>query len=409
LQDMIHHRKEIGVLIMTVMIASILLSSAACAPHRALSELDDDVLYTEKGYESIVFWRLRVQDKTGTISSRPRMAIYHSKDTKEMAQRFDSRTGETLMVDGGWTKQEGLSRFDSLVYTAARPDEYLFKEINFFMYTVRHPNYWSAGRSEEQDIYFTVPLHRRCTVPAGKLVYLGEIVVDFLKEEKSRYSYRVSVIQDETDLNNATKEFREAYPGLFKRFNKTVEKAAWKVYLVDQFASNENGWAVPASDKHVHAQFRDKKYMIQSKNDDCHVAGMSPSFGWPQQFDLELVSARTSDGVNAQDHGFLFGPDRDNGYYVLVSATGQARIDLYKEGEVRSAPIPSQIPSTGTMAQRKVDRQRMEVRGDVLRYYVNDQFIGEIKNEFDMKAWSFGLTVCGRQTVAFDQLTLIEQ
>jgi hypothetical protein len=398
-----------GALIMAVMIACVLLSLAGCAPHRALSELDDDVLYTEKGYASVVFWRLRVQDKTGTISSRPRIAIYRSKNTEDVTQRFDSGTRETLMVPGSWTKQEGLSQFNSPVFTAARPDEYLFRDIDFFLYTGRQPSYWATGRPEDKDIYFTVPLHRRCTVPAGKLVYLGEIVVDFLKEERSGYSYQVNVIQDEADQNNATKEFREAYPGLFKRFNKTVEKAPWKVTLVEQFASNGNGWSVPAADKHVRAQFKDRKYMVQSKNDDCHVAGIAPTFGWPQQFDLELVSTRTSDSVNAQDHGFLFGPDRDNGYHVLVSATGQARVELYKDGEARSVPIPEHGPAAGTSAQRTVNRQRMEVRGDVLRYYLDDQFIGEIKNEFDMKAWSFGLTVCGRQTVVFDQLTLIEQ
>jgi hypothetical protein len=406
---MILQGKKISVLIMVVMIAGIVLNSAACAPHRALSELDDDVLYTEKGYESIAFWRLRVQDKTGTISSRPRITIYNQKDTRDVTQRFDSRTRETLMVTGSWTKEEGLSRLDSLVFTAARPDEYLFKDIDFFLYTVRQPSYWATGQPQDKDMYFTVPLHRRCTIPSGKLVYLGEIVVDFLKVDRSGYSYRVTVIQDDAGLNTATKEFREAYPGLFKRFNKTVEKAPWKVTLVEQFASNGNGWSVPAADKHVRAQFKDRKYMVQSKNDDCHVAGIAPTFGWPQQFDLELVSTRTSDSVNAQDHGFLFGPDRDNGYHVLVSATGQARVELYKDGEARSVPIPEHGPAAGTSAQRTVNRQRMEVRGDVLRYYLDDQFIGEIKNEFDMKAWSFGLTVCGRQTVVFDQLTLIEQ
>jgi hypothetical protein len=48
------------------------------------------------------------------------------------------------------------------------------------------------------------------------------------------------------------------------------------------------------------------------------------------------------------------------------------------------------------------------VRGDTLRYYVDDTYIRGIKSEFDMKERLLGLRVCGKQTVAFDRLKAIE-
>jgi hypothetical protein len=39
------------------------------------------------------------------------------------------------------------------------------------------------------------------------------------------------------------------------------------------------------------------------------------------------------------------------------------------------------------------NRQKIEVRDDMLRYYVNDTYIGEIKSVLDMKEWFLDLTV----------------
>ena len=49
------------------------------------------------------------------------------------------------------------------------------------------------------------------------------------------------------------------------------------------------------------------------------------------------------------------------------------------------------------------------MRGDKLKYYLNDTYIGEIKSELDMKEWFIGLTVFGNRTIAFDRLEAIER
>ena len=45
----------------------------------------------------------------------------------------------------------------------------------------------------------------------------------------------------------------------------------------------------------------------------------------------------------------------------------------------------------------------------MLRYYVNDTYIGEIKSVLDMKEWFLGLMVCGKRTITFDRLKAIER
>jgi hypothetical protein len=147
---------------------------------------------------------------------------------------------------------------------------------------------------------------------------------------------------------------------------------------------------------------------MQSKNDECHWAGITPSFDRPQNFYIELVSTGKSK-ADAQGFGLAVGNDRDNAYNFLVGGNGQAKVDLYKNGEFQPALIPWKDVAAGKASATIVSRQKIEARGDILRYFVNDEYVGEIKNEFEMKDWFLGLAVCGKQTVAFDQLRLIER
>ena len=403
---MILLRKKTGVLVFIVLLLVLVLTSG-CARPRSLSVLDEDSLNREQGFESVVFWRVKILDKTGTITSHPRFSIYRPGPSKEGEPNFDKPIPEHTDVGGEWTKRDGISVFEGMVFAASKPEEYLFKNVTFFLYTDYLPNYFT-GRYEERDVVFTVPLSRLCTIPHGKLVYLGEIVIEFLKEEKTGYSYRVTFGQESNNFNDAVKQFRDAYPGLFKRFNRSVEPATWKILLVENFNASESAWTVPAGDKKVYAGFSNGKYIIQSKNDECHWADNTPAFDRPQDFDIELVSTRKLKAA-VQGYGLALGSDRENAYNFLIAGSGQAKIELYKNGDSYPALVTGKEGAVEKASDIPVNRQKLEARGDILRYYLNDRFIGEIKNELDMKAWYLGLAVCGKQTVEFDQFKLIER
>lgn len=402
---MILLRKKRSVIVFITVLAALALASG-CARPRSLSVLDEDALNRGQGFASVVFWRVKILDNTGTINSQPRFSIYRPDHSMQEGQNFDKPIPEHTEVNGEWTKRNGISVFEGMVVAASKPEQYLFKNVIFFLYTDYLPNYFT-GRYEERDVVFTVPLSRLCTVPSGKLVYLGEITIEFLKEEKTGYSYRVNFAQESTDFDDAAKQFRKAYPGLFKQFSRSVEPVSWKLLLVDNFKTNENAWTVPA-EKHVHAGFSNGKYIMQSKNDECHWAGITPSFGRPHDFDIELTSARTTK-ADGEWRGLALGSDRENVYNFLFTGSGQAKIELYKNGDSQPALVTGEQGAVGRASDASVTRQKLEARDDMLRYYLNDSFIGEIKNELDLKTWYLGLAVCGKQTVEFDQFKLIER
>jgi hypothetical protein len=376
--------------------------AGGCARPRSLEELNDDELDTGRGFESVVMWRVTVLDRTGTIHSNPLFSLSRPGLSPRGERNFDGPIPERSAVSGTWTKQDGLSAFDAMAVVAARPGEYLFKDASFYLYTDYVPNYYTGG-SEERDVDLSIPLYRLCAVPPGKLLYLGEISIEILKAERNRYTYKVRFIQESNASNDAGKRFHETYPGLYRRFNKTVDTASWKVFFIENFTSNGNGWAVPSGDKRVDAEFGRGKYIMRSGNDECHVSGIVPVFDKPRDFDIELVSTSRTTGVS-RGRGLALGSGPDNAYHFLVSGAGEANIELSKDGEHQALPAPG----TGVGIANAV-RQRLEARGDTIRYFVNDRYAGEIKNELDGKDWFVGLEVCGKQTVEFDQLTLIEQ
>lgn len=395
-------RRNVGAAVLFVVVSSLLFSG--CARPRSLSELGEDALDRGQGYESVLFWHVKVLDRTGTISSRPRFLIYRpGPDDKN----FEKPAPEPVVVKGEWTKQDGVSVFDAMVFAAAKPETYLFKDVSFFLYTEYVPNYY-GGRSQERDMTFTVPLSRVCAVEPGKLFYLGEVTVEFLKEEKTGYTYRVSLAREDNDLHGVVKQFRESYPGLFKQFNKTVDTPSCKALFIENFAANKYGWTVSPGDKRVFSHFSDGKFLIQSKSDGCHWAGIVPSFDKPRDFDIELVSAAKSK-ADALGHGLSFGLDRENAYAFFISGMREAKVELYRNGEPQSEPVLVKEVAASKPAETMTNRQKIEVRGDMLRYSVNGQYVGEIKNELEGKDWFLGLAVCGKQTVEFDQLKLIEQ
>lgn len=94
---------------------------------------------------------------------------------------------------------------------------------------------------------------------------------------------------------------------------------------------------------------------------------------------------------------------------VHCSRTRTKKVELYRNGESQPVLIPWTDSPSGKTDRVLTNRQKIEVRGDMLGYYMDDTYIGEMKSELDMKEWSPGLTVCGNRTIAFDRFKAIER
>lgn len=94
---------------------------------------------------------------------------------------------------------------------------------------------------------------------------------------------------------------------------------------------------------------------------------------------------------------------------ILDGPIPRIRSRTYRNGEARAEPILWKEAPVEKADGNTASRQKVEMRGETLRYLVNDQVVGELKNALDLKEWFLGVTVCGKQTVEFSKLRVIER
>ena len=76
----------------------VLFLNAGCARQKSFMMLEDDVLDQDRGFESIAFWRVRVTDRTASISSLPSFSVYHPTTGKEGATDYGNLVPERTKV-----------------------------------------------------------------------------------------------------------------------------------------------------------------------------------------------------------------------------------------------------------------------------------------------------------------------
>jgi hypothetical protein len=383
---------------------------AGCTAGRALLNLrDNDTLDADKGYTSVVFWRMRVVDRSETFHRQPRLFVYRPAGAGQGPERYDRLTLERVDAEGTWEKENGVPVYEALVAVQARPGEYLFKDTDFYLYTARVTNYGTMRKYDDVDreMYLTVPVGRTFTVASGTLTWLGDVTIEISLPDKRQYVSSVRIAQDDAGRESAAKRFREAYPGLYRRFNRNVEPGRSNQLVIENFYNNRYGWDLPVADKAAEASFESGFYELKSRNDACHVASLVSALEKRPNADVDLVSSVVS-GDDTAGFGLWLGVDRENAYAFLASGIGGAAVELYRDGDVHSTPVPwTRGSATGTGPKSR--RLKVEVRGDMLRYFVDDTLVGEVKNELKGTDWSIGVGACGKQSVRFDRLVVTER
>ncbi len=122
-------------------------------------------------------------------------------------------------------------------------------------------------------------------------------------------------------------------------------------------------------------------------------------------FDITLTS-QWIEGNKENNYGISFLEDDNNYISFEFQANGKARYIISHSGSYSDTgtDINTNIFSTG----KEKHKQIIKIRGKKFEYYVNDVFVskGKFKN-IDIR--KIGVRVCGKQTVAFDELIIDEK
>lgn len=146
-------------------------------------------------------------------------------------------------------------------------------------------------------------------------------------------------------------------------------------------------------------------YHIDHDNDNSNWAFRTLKKKMPVNVDVELTST-WQQGINNYTYGLLLGSDGKNFYEFGISRNGGARVDLYKNSGLVKNLIPWKQLS-GIKNARNV--LKLELRGNVITYYVNDELVGAITNEEGFSFRTYGLIVAKKQNISFNLLRIVEK
>jgi|GEM_PF-5372807 len=383
------------------------LLAVGCAGNRSLTRMYEDI--TDEGHEieTALFWRVEVIDRTSSLKSSPRFSIYHPEETTpgdtwqgDLVREFERATGD-------WRKKNGASYLEDLIVAESASAQYLFKEVDLYLFTKTYSNQWT-DRIESRELYFTGSINRACSIPPGKLAYLGVVTIEFTGMKGERYLYRTRFSQDREDFDKDVKLLRERYTVLSEQFDQRIESARCNLVFIEDFKNNIHRWPTNVKRRHSTARITRGALTLHSKSDACHREVIRPSFEMPDNFDVELVS-RWKEGVDNRGYGLALGRDRRNAYGFHVSADGSSNVGLFKKNKHQHDPVAWKSGTAKRGDGQSINRQKIAVRGDRLTYYVNGAIVGEMVKDMDIEEWAVGVTVCGKQEVAFDQLTIVER
>jgi hypothetical protein len=185
----------------------------------------DPRLHTEQGYASVLFWRLRLEDRTGDCAAfYPRFTFGPPGSAKRATsgQLVPMTPGEYFKThftasaaQGRWEKKGEAHVFDGLYAVEARPGPY-----EVFQFKLHRK------KEEFGSLAFAVNLGEQLLdVAAGQLLYLGEInIIITLSKERGKKGllYNFLIREGDADpqqcLDRDLEQMKRLFPGVVAAF-----------------------------------------------------------------------------------------------------------------------------------------------------------------------------------------------
>lgn len=416
-------RKEF---VIHILIFLVLISS--CSINKSMLKLNTDSINIKEGYSSIVLWRIRIKDRI-SIKNDPDIFIYQLKksdngatDAEIVRLNYNIWNGGESSGEGSYrpyykkvnyVEKDGVWYSDYLVMTEAKPKEYYFSKL-YFLIGISSSTTTTIGGTitSTTTTFLEPPINKAIFISPNRLVYLGVFDMELNSKENNNYNYTLNISQGQDNFKEDIKSFQNLYPTLYEQFKDNMEFANWYPSLIEEFYTNANGW-LQGEGKDYSANMYLGYYWIENKDDNnCRLQTINAPIDMKKDYDIELKSELKKKEMSSGDndkYGLMFGEDIKNSYQFGIAEDGESVIWQYVDGKY--VAIPDKWKTGTAIINKRGDKnnQKIEIRGNKFKYYINGQYLGEIKNEIAIADWKVGVVVCGRQKVAFDRLTILKR
>lgn len=281
----------------------------------------------------------------------------------------------------------------------------LFDNSNYYAFRISADGTASYGKIVDKEWEITDTWKKGLTNPGdGKISNTQTLKVD-----NADFEYYVN----NTLFREGTFDaFSPEYIGLrvcdkqkvaFNSLKIADETKGGALILNETFKNEENGWT-PKEKFTKKSRFENGKYILTGNTEDyCYWSDLAVE-DMGEDFDIRLKTIWLSGELS--DYGFMIMYSADDYFGFELRNDGKARYLRSYNGEYTDIGDYKNcgIESDGQIAVQ----QFVKVRDHRFEYYVNEKLIatGEL-NPYRMTA--IAVRVCGRQTIAFDHLTIEEK
>jgi hypothetical protein len=180
---------------------------------RPMLDLNPKKPQLHAGYQSVLFWRVRIEDRSGDlVGLEPRFVVGPTGSAERVRsgkvvtaspEEYFSTHYRPSAVQGRWERHGGQATYEGLFAVEARPGT-----VEFFQFAL------TSGRGGDLDRSAAmVPIGARvCAIAAGKLIYLGALSITVERVDPKDDRYRFVFEEGPDSLHGDLETVRTLFP-----------------------------------------------------------------------------------------------------------------------------------------------------------------------------------------------------
>lgn len=383
-----------GVLLFIVVFLS------GCVASNSMIDLKKDKPVSSE--RSVVFWKIRVTDKTGTVA-KPGSDVVPNL----YIQRLDvANYGSSHIVypykgnsppSTNFKKCDDGYRYEQMMAVSLDPGRYHIKSL-FFRF--------------DNNTRLPLDINRLFRAMPGKLYYIGSLNIIIHDKVNSELSYSFDIDYDKGRQEDMA-TFVSCFPDISSSFgNKPVLNRLSAYYKYDfSYDIGEFPDFIRTDDilAEIDVDKTKRSYIIQrfSENENSNVIinkrihTMSNKDSFIVEWDSKWV-----EGVNHLSYGLLLGSNPQNAYYFSASGDRKSAV-LFKKNDRWQSDLcswKSQLPKGENSLDS--DHYKVDFSTDRIVYSVNGQKVAEFDNILQFDSFVIGLFVSGKESIIFDDIII---
>jgi hypothetical protein len=197
------------------LVATLVLSvlGASCTP--PMRGLRTDSPAKISGKQSVVFWRVRVRDTSGSCHGGE--VIYRFQRKLSYSKTLISKTWSRIQVPGSWDLSGEVPQFDGMAVSRALPGDYRLRKVTI-----------GCDNKRRRWATFRIYPYLRAEVDPGRLMHLGTHILTLRYQRAGRLRRLRLTLQTQRGprwIKAATNRLIKQYPKVVRHYKRRIKVA----------------------------------------------------------------------------------------------------------------------------------------------------------------------------------------